>query len=61
MELRYRKPVHVTESILVRARVNERRGKRLSVSGELMVDDDVRVEASGLYLVTSELAEMGLL
>lgn len=61
MEIRYRRPVHVTESIDVRARVDERRGKRLVTSGELLVDDEVRVEASGLYLVTSDLEEMGVL
>jgi len=61
MEVKYRRPVHVTDPILVRARVDERRGRRLLTSGELLVDDRVCVEASGLYLITSDLAEMGIL
>ncbi len=61
MELKYRRPVQVTDPILVRARVDERRGRRLLTSGELLVDDEVCVEASGLYLITSDLAELGIL
>lgn len=61
MEIRYRQPVEVTEELAVRARVDERRGRRLKVSGELIVGEDVRIEASGLYLVTSTLEEMGVL
>ena len=61
MEIRYRKPVEVTETLTVRARVDERRGRRLSVSGELLANDEVRVEGSGLYLVTSTLEELGVL
>jgi acyl-coenzyme A thioesterase PaaI-like protein len=61
MEVKYRRPVQVTDPILVRARVDERRGRRLLTSGELLVDDRVCVEASGLYLITSDLAEMGIL
>ena len=61
MEIRYRRPVEVTEPLTVRARVEERRGRRLSVSGELVVDDEVRAEGSGIYLVTSTLEELGLL
>ncbi len=58
LELRYRRPVDVGESIRVSARVDERRGRRLSLSGELSIDHDVRVEASGLYLVTTSLEEL---
>ncbi|MCZ6630244.1 MAG: PaaI family thioesterase [Actinobacteria bacterium] len=60
MDLKYRRPVLVTDPILVRARVDERRGRRLLASGELLVDDRVCVEASGLYLVTANLEEMGI-
>lgn len=60
MEVRYRRPVHVTETLEVRARVNERRGRRLKVSGELLANEEVRVEASGLYLVTSTLDDLGV-
>lgn len=56
--LRYRRPVHVDESITVSARVDERNGRRLRISGELTVDDQVRVEGSGLYLVVSSVEDM---
>jgi acyl-coenzyme A thioesterase PaaI-like protein len=58
MELRYRKPVHVDETIVVSSRVDERRGRRLRLSGELSVDEELRVAASGLYLVTASLDEL---
>ncbi len=61
MEIRYRRPVEVTESLTVQARVDERRGRRLSVSGELLANDEVRVEGFGLYLVTSTLEELGVI
>lgn len=61
MEVRYRRPVEVSEPLQVSARVDERRGRRLMVSGELSVNGEVRVEASGLYLVTSTLQDMGIL
>jgi acyl-coenzyme A thioesterase PaaI-like protein len=56
--LRYRRPVHVDETITVSARVDERNGRRLRISGELTVDAQVRVEASGLYLVATSVEEM---
>jgi len=56
--LRYRRAVDVDDSIVVSARVDERNGRRLRVSGELMVGEEVMVEASGLYLVTIPVAEM---
>ena len=61
LELRYRKPLQVTDQLTVRARVDELRGKRMTASGELVVDDEVKTEASGLFLVSADLAEMGVL
>ena len=61
MNVRFRKPVDVTESLSVRARVDGRSGRRLEVSGELCVGEEVRVEASGLYLVTATLEDLDLL
>jgi acyl-CoA thioesterase FadM len=58
IELRYRKPLHVHESIVVSSAVDERRGRRLILSGELSVDGETRVAASGLYLVTAGVAEL---
>ena len=60
LELRYRKEATVADTIKLRSRVDERRGRRLLASGELLVDDQVRVEASGLFLVTADLETMGL-
>ena len=61
MEVRYRRPVEVTESIEARGWVDERSGRRLRVAGELRVNDEVRVAASGLYLVTATLEELGVM
>ncbi|MFQ5523901.1 MAG: PaaI family thioesterase [Acidimicrobiia bacterium] len=61
LELRYRRPVYVDDEIELRGRVDERRGKRLRLSGELMVDGEVRVEAAGLYLVAADLESLGIL
>ena len=61
LELRYRKPLQVTDQLTVRARVDELRGKRMTASGELVVDDEVKTQASGLFLVSADLAEMGVL
>lgn len=58
MELRYRRPVTVHDEIVVSARVDERRGRRLMLSGELVADDEVRVQASGLYLVSATLEDL---
>jgi len=56
--LRFRRPVSVDDAIVVSGGVDERRGRRLQLSGELLVDDEPRVEASGLYLVTRSVADM---
>lgn len=61
LELRYPKPLAVTDELIVRARVDEMRGKRMTASGELVVGDEVRTQATGLFLVTMDLAEMGVL
>jgi acyl-coenzyme A thioesterase PaaI-like protein len=61
LELRYPKPLNVTEQLTVRSRVDELRGKRMLASGELVVDDEVRTQASGLFLVTADLSEMSVL
>lgn len=51
MELRYRRPVTAEGEIEVRGRVDERSGRRLRCSGELVVGGEVAVTGSGLYLV----------
>ncbi|MDE0169517.1 MAG: PaaI family thioesterase [bacterium] len=60
LDLRYRRPVrNLDGTIELRARVDERRGRRLSMSGELDAGDGrVAVSASGLYLVSHTVADL---
>ena len=60
MEVRYHRPVQPSGRRLgVRARVTERRGKRLLMSGELLDEDGERsVSATGLYLVSHDVADL---
>lgn len=58
IELRFRRPVHVDDPITVSAVVDSRSGRRLQISGSLEVGDEARVEATGLYLVTSSVDEI---
>lgn len=51
MDLRFRRPVSVEDDIEVRGRVEERSGRRLRCSGDLLVDGRAAVSARGLYLV----------
>lgn len=55
MEVRYRRPVRVTDSIRVEGRVLDRSGRRLRCEGSLVVGDEVAVTGSGLYLVVRDL------
>lgn len=61
LEIRYRRPLHVNEVIVARSRVDEMSGKRMKASGELTVDNETRVSASGLFLFSADLGEMGIL
>lgn len=56
--IRYRKVVDVTDPVLVRAWIEERSGRRMKMAGHILVDDEVRIEASGLYLVTADVADL---
>ena len=59
LELRYRRPVGVAGVIDLRARVEERRGSRLVISGSLDAGDGAKsVTAKGLYLVSHTIAEI---
>ena len=58
MDLRYRKPMGVSETITAGARVEERRGRRLRLSGWLGLGDEVAVEGSGLYVVTEQVTDI---
>ena len=46
------------DPIEVAARVDDRSGRRLRLSGELSVAGERRVEASGLYLVSVTVADL---
>lgn len=59
LELRYRRPVTGLGGVIeLRGRVDERRGRRLSISGELLEDGAAAVSASGLYLVSHTVEEL---
>ncbi|MDH4117646.1 MAG: PaaI family thioesterase [Acidimicrobiia bacterium] len=58
LNLRYRKPLGVGSPITARARVVERRGRRMTMEGALEVDGATATEASGLYLVTATIDEV---
>lgn len=58
LELKFRRPVGVSEPIELRGRVTERRGRRLVLDGRLVVNDAVAVEAHGLYLVSADVADI---
>ncbi len=58
LDLRYRRPLVVGGPIDGSAWVTERTGRRLRVQGHLLADGKPAVEASGLYLVSSEVASL---
>lgn len=59
MELRYHRPVGVSDEIELRGRVEERRGSRLRIIGTLGVrDQPVAVSGKGLYLVSHQMADL---
>ncbi len=53
LNLRFRQPLFVTDTITAVGWVEERRGRRLRLSGRLEAGEGIAAEASGLYLVTS--------
>jgi acyl-coenzyme A thioesterase PaaI-like protein len=58
IELRFRRPLTVHDRLTARASVDERRGRRLIISGALSTNDRVAVESSGLFLVSREMHEL---
>lgn len=52
LDLRYRKPLTINDRIQARAQVEERRGRRLVLTGHLLANDAVAVEGRGVYLVS---------
>ncbi len=58
LDLRYRRPLTVADRITARARVDERRGRRLRISGHLESGGRAAVEGSGLYLVGESVEDL---
>jgi len=56
LELRYSRVAAVDAAFELRGRVDERRGRRLRLSGEMLVGDAVVASAHGLYLVNETVA-----
>ncbi len=54
LDLRFRRPLYVADRITATGRVDERRGRRLRLSGTLETERGVAVEAEGLYIATRE-------
>ena len=52
MDLRFRRPLFVSDTITAYGRVDDRRGRRLRLSGHLETERGLAVEAAGLYVVT---------
>lgn len=52
LDLRYRQPAPVDVTYTLEGHLDERRGKRVLISGEAISDDTVVAEASGLFLVS---------
>lgn len=55
LDLRFRKPAPVEGTYRLAGRIDDRRGRRLLISGECRrPDGDIVAEASGLFLVSRE-------
>jgi acyl-coenzyme A thioesterase PaaI-like protein len=48
--VRYRKPVEINTELLVRARLESERGRRLRIRGEIVDGDDVLAEARAAFI-----------
>jgi acyl-coenzyme A thioesterase PaaI-like protein len=58
LDLRYRRPLVTDRPITARGRVEDRSGRRLSLRGELIDEGRVAVEGRGLYIVSTEVADL---
>ncbi|MFQ5966166.1 MAG: PaaI family thioesterase [Acidimicrobiia bacterium] len=58
LDLKFRSPLSVSERLDVRSRIEERRGRRLVASGEIIAQGATTAEATGLLLVTEEIDEL---
>jgi len=58
LELRFRRPVPVEQPLRLSAWLGDRSGRRLRMTGELATDAGPAVEASGLYVVAHQVADL---
>lgn len=59
LNLRYKGAAQMGQTFRVNAQVDERRGKRLTCSGQLLNSEGLALaEASGLYLVTEDVSSL---
>lgn len=58
LDLRYRRPLGLTDELIARGRVVDRSGRRLKVEGAVLADGSVAAEASGLYLVAAQVGDL---
>lgn len=58
LDLRYRKPAGMTATYEARGWVEERRGRRLRLAGDLLEEGEALVTASGLYLITADVSDL---
>jgi acyl-coenzyme A thioesterase PaaI-like protein len=58
LELRFRHTVPVGQSLGLSARLGDRSGRRLRVTGELASADGPAVEATGLYVVAHQVSDL---
>ncbi|NND04068.1 MAG: PaaI family thioesterase [Acidimicrobiia bacterium] len=52
LELKFRKPAPASSTYEVRGRVDDRRGRRMKLSGSAAVNSGVIAEATGLFVAT---------
>lgn len=58
IKIRFRRPVPIEEPLQLRAWLGDRSGRRLPITGELHTTSGLAVEASGLYVVAHQVADL---
>ena len=58
LDLRYRSPLSPDRPLCLRGRIDDVSGRRLRVSGELILEDQPAVTARGLYVATENVADL---
>lgn len=58
LNISYRNKARVGASLLLRARVTERRGRRLAIDASMLDDDRVLAESDGMFVVAGNVREV---